>query len=343
MKTVCITFLLLLVGIRLPGQEISLLQDIRQDSALHLYLRQDWKNIEKHKEDKTYQSAGISLVTPTSDTLSIPVKVRTRGNMRLEICSLPPLKLKFDKADLQQHGLSALNEMDLVEPCHDDPRYDQLLLKEYLAYKLWELVSPYYFRTQLVQIHYINPDGTEAHDPSYAFLVENTEELVARLGGRRNKTPVISNSAVDKAPMLKVALFEFMIGNTDWFIQNRHNLEFIGIPGHSLLVTIPYDFDYSGLVDASYAAHHPSINLSSVRIRYYQGWCFPDSDVEKALEIFHQQKDNILSMPYHIQGLNEKSANQARDYLADFFDIIENPNKLNNQILRHCDMWPVKK
>lgn len=342
MKKTGVFVVLLFCSIALPSQELSLFQDIHQDSALHLYLRQDWKNIEKHKEDKVYQSADIRLVTAASDTIAIPAKVRTRGNMRLEICSLPPLKLKFDKADLQQHGLSALNEMDLVEPCHDDPRYDQLLLKEYLAYKLWELVSPYYFRTQLVQIHYINPDGTEAHDPSYAFLVENMEELVARLGGRRNKTAVISNSAVDKAPMLKVALFEFMIGNTDWFIQNRHNLEFVGIPGHSLLVTIPYDFDYSGLVGASYAAHHESLGLTSVASRYYQGWCFPGAEVEKALEVFHQQKDNILRLPYHIQGLSEKSAGQARDYLAGFFDIIENPNKLNNQILKHCDMWPVK-
>lgn len=343
MKSVSVSLLLLLCSLSLQGQDISLLQEIKQDSALHLFLRQDWKNIEKHKEDKAYQSAGLSLVTAASDTLAIPVKVRTRGNMRLAICSLPPLKLKFDKADLQQHGLSALNEMDLVEPCHDDPHYDQLLLKEFLAYKLWELVSPYYFRTQLVQIHYISPDGSEAHDPSYAFLVENTEELVARLGGRRNKTPVISSNAVDKEPMLLVALFEFMIGNTDWYIQNRHNLEFVGIPGHPLLVTIPYDFDYSGLVGASYAAHHESLGLTAITSRYYQGWCFPEEEVEKVLAVFHQQKENILSMPYHIQGLSEKSANQARDYLAGFFEIIENPNKLNNQILRHCDMWPVKK
>lgn len=337
-------FILLLLCSRsiLTGQQSSFLQEIKQDSALHLYLRQDWKNIEKHKKDKVYQSADVRLVTATSDTIAIPAKVRTRGNMRLEICSLPPLKLKFEKADLQKHGLSPLNEMDIVEPCHDDDTYDQCLLKEYMAYKLWELVSPYYFRTQLLQIHYTNPDGTEAHDPSYAFFVENTEELVERLGGRRNKTPVISSNAVDKEPMLMVALFEFMIGNTDWFIQNRHNLEFVVIPGHSFLVTIPYDFDYSGLVAASYAAHHESLKLTSVASRYYQGWCFPEADVEKALEVFLQQKENILKMPYQIQGLNEKSASQARAYLSGFFEIIENPKKLDNQILKHCDMWPVK-
>lgn len=307
-----------------------------------MYITLDWKNIEKHKKEKEYQNANINVVTREMDSLSIPAKIRTRGNMRLEICSLPPLKLKIDKSDLATHHLSPLNEMDIVQPCHEADQYYQYILKEYLAYKLWELVSPYYFRTQLIHIHYKNPDGSEAHDPSYAFLTEDTEELVERFGGRRNNTPVISKSAVDKEPYLKVALFQFMIGNTDWFIQNRHNLEFVVIPGHQLLVTIPYDFDYAGLVGAPYAVHHESLKLSSVSSRYYQGTCFSADEVEEALRVFRDQKQNILNMPARIQGLDNKSAEQTRAYLSGFFDIIENPKKLDNQIIRHCDMWPVK-
>lgn len=342
LKLLSILLLLLIHSTGLLCQGTSLLQEIKQDSAISLYLTQDWKQIEKHKKDKAYQSANVRMITTDLDTITIPAKVRTRGNMRLQICSLPPLKVKFEKSDLAAHQLSPLNELDLVQPCHAADQYYQYILKEYLAYKLWELVSPAYFRTQLVKIHYTNLDGTDAHDASYGFFVENTEELVDRLGGRRNKTPVISNNAVDKLPMLRVALFEFMIGNTDWFIQNRHNLEFAVIPGHPLLVPIPYDFDYSGLVGATYAAHHESLGLTSINSRYYQGWCFTEAEVEKELATFRAQKENILAMPYRIQGLNEKSADQAREFLAAFFEIIENPRKLNNQIISHCDMWPVK-
>ena len=342
MKFKWLLFLLLLQDAVLFAQNASLLASIRQDSAISLYLTQDWKQIEKHKKDKAYQSANVRMITTDLDTITIPAKVRTRGNMRLQICSLPPLKVKFEKSDLAVHQLSPLNELDLVQPCHAADQYYQYILKEYLAYKLWELVSPAYFRTQLVKIHYANQDGTDAHDPSYGFLVENTEELVERLGGRRNKTPVISNNAVDKQPMLRVALFEFMIGNTDWFIQNRHNLEFVVIPGHPLLVPVPYDFDYSALVGATYAAHHESLGLTSINSRYYQGWCFTEAEVDKELDIFRAQKENILAMPYRIQGLSQKSADQAREFLAAFFEIIENPRKLDNQIISHCDMWPVK-
>ena len=172
--------------------------------------------------------------------------------------------------------------------------------------------------------------------------MENTEELVERIGARRNKTPVISSSAVEKEPMLLVALFEYMIGNTDWYITNRHNLEFVAIPGFKVLVPIPYDFDYSGLVSAPYAAHHASIDLPSVTTRYYQGKCATEEEVHKILKPFFDQKEKILMTPHYIQGLNEKSVNYTISYLNSFFDIIENPKKLENLIMEHCDMWPVK-
>src|SRR5512146_1115263 len=121
---------------------------------------------------------------PSKDSLAMNAKVRTRGHMRLEICDYPPLKLKIDKDDLSKYQLTDFNEMDVVNHCDQGEAYDQLLLKEYLAYKLWELVSPNYFKTQLIRLHYQNMEGTEVHEPAPAFLLENTEEMAKRLGGR---------------------------------------------------------------------------------------------------------------------------------------------------------------
>jgi hypothetical protein len=324
------------------GQDISLLHSIRQDSAIDLYLRVDWKHIEKTKKDKVYMPCEVHLSSNSRDSISIEANVKTRGHMRLEICSFPPLKLKFDKSELAKHDLSPLNEMDIVHRCHDGVLYNQYLLREYLAYKIWEEISPYHFKTQLVHMHYVNPDGSNAHESNYAFLVENSEEVVDRLGGRRYKTPVISRTSLDKKEFLAVALFQFMIGNTDWHIPSRHNLDFVAIPGHTLLVAIPFDFDYSGLVDAPYAAAHESLKLSSVNIRYYQGWCHSGQEVNDALEIFRDKKERILSLPNLIEGLDEKSIKHLTTYISDFYEIIENPKKLENQIIRHCDMWPVE-
>jgi len=341
MKVFILFLLLILSGPPLHAQSVSFLHEIEQDSVFDVYLRLDWKQLEKHKKDKAYQPSLVCCNTPGKDSLSLNAKVRTRGHMRLEICDYPPLKLKIDKDDLSKHNLSNLNELDIVNHCDQSEADDQLLLKEYLAYKLWELVSPTYFKTQLIRLHYQNPDGTEAHKTAPGFLLEDPEEMANRLDGRVPKNAIMSTSSIARQPFLRLCLFEFMIGNTDWYIPSRHNLEFIGISGYQLLVTIPYDFDYSGLVHAPYAIPHETLKLPDVSIRYYQGWCHTESEVRGQLQVFLDQKEKILDMPYHITGLNEKSIHQAVDYLQDFFEIIENPKKLENQVIKHCDKWPV--
>jgi len=323
----------------LCGQSLSFLHEIQQDSATDIYLRLDWKNLEKHKKEKAFKPSSVCCTFPSLDSLTLNAKVRTRGHMRLEICDYPPLKLKFDKKDLSKYHLSNFNELDIVNHCEQNEAHDQLVLKEYLAYKLWELVSPHYFKTQLIRLHYQDVDGTEVHKPSPGFLIENPEELCSRLDARGVNNKLMSKAAIDRQPFLRLCLFEFMIGNTDWYIANRHNIEFVGVPGYHLLVTIPFDFDYSGLVHAPYAVPNEAIKYTDVAIRYYQGWCHTESEVRGQLQIFLDQKEKILALPYHIQGLNEKSIHQAVDYLQDFFNIIENPKKLKSQVLEHCDMW----
>lgn len=321
------------------AQPASFLNKMQQDSALDVYLRLDWKALEKQKKEKAYQSSTVCCTTPSNDSLVLDSKVRTRGHMRLEICDFPPLKLKINKDALSGYNLSAYNELDIVNHCENNESYNQLILKEYLAYKLWELVSPYYFKTQLIRLHYQNTDGTEVHETSPAFLVENTEELCNRIHAREYMNKVISKGAVDRQPFLRLCLFEFMIGNTDWYIVNRHNIEFLGVPGYKLLVTVPFDFDYSGLVNAPYAIPNEAIKFTDVSVRFYQGWCHTEAEVRGQLQVFLDQKEKILAMPYHIQGMNEKTIRQCIDYLQGFYDIIENPKKLKTQILDHCDMY----
>ncbi len=324
------------------AQVASLLQQLPSDSVTDIFITLDWKGLERKKNDKIYVPAQIQVASPDGRMMEMDVKVKTRGHMRLSICTYPPLKLKIDKSDLATHACNDLNEMDLVHPCHNGDEYDQYLLREYVAYKLYQILSPYSFEVRLIRIHYLKPDQTEAHEPRYAFLVENEEEFVARFGAKRYNSATISRNSIEHEAYLRMSLFQFMIGNTDWHMPSRHNLDFAGIPGHPLLITIPFDFDYSGLVSAPYAAHHESIKLSSVEVRYYQGWCEPSEDVEKQIRLFLEKKNEIMMLPDKVEGLDAKSIEHIRTYITDFYNIIENPKKLENQIFRHCDMWPVK-
>ena len=101
MKSVFLVFFFFLFSLVLTGQNISLLQEIKQDSAVDLYLALDWKELEKNKKEKAFCPAKVNLETLDGDSVTMDAKVRTRGHMRLDICSFPPIKLKFDKSDLK--------------------------------------------------------------------------------------------------------------------------------------------------------------------------------------------------------------------------------------------------
>ncbi|HUR30705.1 MAG TPA: hypothetical protein VMZ69_04690, partial [Saprospiraceae bacterium] len=113
------------------------------------------------------------------------------------------------------------------------------------------------------------------------------------------------------------------------------------IPGFSLLVTVPYDFDYSGLVSAPYAVPYEGLPLTSVTTRYYQGRCESKEELMNVLNDFIRKKDSILKLCYDIPGLNDRSTKHVTDYIEEFYTIIENPKKIDNLIMAHCDMWPI--
>jgi len=327
----------------LAAQTVSLLDTLVAGEMTDVTLVLDWKQFERKRQEKAYTEATWLCTGPGGDTIRLEARIRARGARRLEICSRPPVKVKFDKDVLKKAGLSTMNEIDVVHPCEDAAVFNQYILREYLAYKIWEILSPYYFRTRLITLHYRLPDGTEYRPPAQAFLLEDPEELASRLDGRIYKASVISQHAVETRPALMMYLFQFMIGNTDWFLTNRHNLDFFGFTGHPLLVTVPYDFDYSGLVFTPYASHHEKIGLASVTIRYYQGKCFPEDEVRAALQPFLDNKERILATVGMIPGLDERSQRHATDFLESFYDIVEHPKKFEQQVLRHCDMWPPEK
>ena len=118
-------------------------------------------------------------------------------------------------------------------------------------------------------------------------------------------------------------------------------MEFVIMPGFSLLLTVPYDFDYSGLVSAPYAVPYEGLPLISVSTRFYQGRCAEKAEVMQVLSEFIQKKDSIMKLCSSIPGMNERSIKHVTDYVEEFYTIIENPKKVDNLIMAHCDKWPL--
>jgi len=130
--------------------------------------------------------------------------------------------------------------------------------------------------------------------------------------------------------MTMVAIFQYMIGNTDWAVPKNHNVKLIVDKEDSTAkpYVVPYDFDYSGLVNADYAMPAPALNLENVTQRMYRGFPRTMDELDAVLKIYKQQKENIYSLIKNFEPLDKKNKKEMMYYLDNFYEIINNPQKV---------------
>jgi len=139
--------------------------------------------------------------------------------------------------------------------------------------------------------------------------------------------------------MVRVALFNYMIGNTDYSVPGRHNVK-IMMPNDltkELGVPIPYDFDYAGIVDASYAVPAEGLKILSIKDRYYMGSCANKEVIPKILEEFMAKKEELFELISSFEYLSEKENWEMRDYLLEFFEMAESENFIEINLLSSCE------
>jgi len=136
-----------------------------------------------------------------------------------------------------------------------------------------------------------------------------------------------------------MAIFNYMIGNVDWAVGNQHNVVVLQ-SGQSdrpdLGICIPYDFDYSGIVDTDYAVPGEGVDIKSVRERAYLGLCREKQDFEKALKEFSDNKDAIYGVIRDFPYLKEKSKTDMIKYLDGFYSQFDKRNSIVNNLLFDC-------
>jgi len=126
--------------------------------------------------------------------------------------------------------------------------------------------------------------------------------------------------------MTLVAVFSYLIGNTDWSVWGRHNIAIFSAKAepHTLFAGLPYDFDYSGAVGAPYAIPPQTLPIHSVREGLYRGYCQPDSILFKVFARFRAAEDSIYAAVRAVPDLSEKDVRGLLDYFDDFYRAIDN-------------------
>jgi len=173
----------------------------------------------------------------------------------------------------------------------------------------------------------------------YGFFIEPLEMLIARTNTVEVKSPALTQKHIIPNLMDRLAIFCYMIGNYDWSIPGQHNVKVIKpmvIDPTGLGIAVPYDFDWTGLVNASYAIPHEDIGTASVRERIYTGICRSKEVFQKDLEIFAENKDEFYMLVNEFPYLNTKEKRDVTRYLDEFFDRLTGKSMLTNIFMNSC-------
>ncbi len=345
-KVLIITFFLL-SSMMLMAQGASTLKDtleplglfetLFQEDIIQLDLTTNFKQLIKRKKKEERFAAHLKITDQMGKKQDWEVEVRARGNQRKKICYFPPLKIYFPKSELKARGYhKKYNDYKLVVKCKGSDFYNDFVLKEYLVYKLYNLLTDISFRVQLVRINITDENNARKPLTTYGYIIENEDEMAARLGGKIIEQEVLSPKVVDPDLYDRMCLFQFMIGNTDWYAYINHNMKIMTAKGFDKPVLIPYDFDYSGIVSTNYATPNNNYPLEDIKDRYFLGRCRPTKVYAKHLDFFKTKKEALLAYPESLSFLPQLSKDNMHQYLTDFFRIIESPKMTKTMILEHC-------
>lgn len=330
----------LLGQVDLPPEAVEEAPLFASQEVLEFTLVADFELLEDDRGDETPERPAVLLWSDSAgeDTVEIPLQVRTRGGFRLRpgTCSFPNLRLDFDRTPAAVGTpFAGQNAVKLVAHCRDTDVYEQNMLVEYAAYRLYNLLSDVSFRVRLARITYRDHNGRTKPLTRHAFLIENVNQLAARFGGISLEVRGADPLLLDPAASTRVELFQYMIGNTDFSVVNFHNAELIRMPDGSYH-PVPYDFDFSGLVDAPYAAPSAIFDTRSVRERIYRGFCRPGLDMDALFTEFLARRRAFERVFRDLPQLDRRHADRAVGYLEEFFDILDSPSARRSRIERRC-------
>jgi hypothetical protein len=308
-----------------------------KDEILDLSLRFDLTHYRRKKPKEEYMKAILTYHINEKDSINKDIRLKSRGEFRNGYCDLPPIRLNFSKADFQKNDLKKIGKLKMVTHC----KYgnEDYLLKEYLIYKLYNVLTDYSFRVRLVRIEYINTYKKSKPIKTYAFFIEPVEML-----GERTKSVPVDALNLNQTQMIpemmdRMAIFFYMIGNTDWSVPNQHNCKILSTMDFSnpnLGVIVPYDFDYSGLVDADYAIPHENLGIESVRERRYLGLCRSEDVFINAIGEFSDKKEEFYKVINDFTLLGEKERKEMIRYLDSFYTGFDKRNSIVTYLLNEC-------
>lgn len=319
--------------LRANAQRIDSLRFFKEEGIVQMTLTTDIKALQAQKGNDVFQPGTVSLKFPDSTVTEENVNVGARGNFRRGYCRIPPIMIDFRENPASR--LSSLGKLKLVIGCGAKEEDEQLLLKEFLIYKMYNLLEEKSFRVRLLSTTYVDSRNRIKSFTQYSFLIEDDADMARRNGCKKKEHPPTLTESTNRELMTKVAIFQYMIGNTDWSVPNTHNIKLIfdRKNNETLPYAVPYDFDYCGFVNASYAIPSEVIGTEKITERVYRGFPRTMEELQETLKLFRDKKQSLYALINECSLLTERTRKPVISYLDDFYKIINDADDVKKEFI----------
>lgn len=330
---VCFTaFLLLSNGAR--GQKTDTL--FLSDDVINMELSSHFSEIraDTAKDPKPHPGK-LTYNDPDGKIRKFTVKVRARGDFRRnpEICTFPPLLVNFRKIEVRNTIFNNQDKLKLVTAC----QREEDVVEEYLIYKMYNLVTDLSLKVRLVKVVYIDDNTHKQVFDRYSFFIEHEDQLAER-NNAVERDSLLNPFNLDRENYIKMSVFEYLIGNRDWFISSRRNVIILRLFDKTkALHVVPYDFDFAGLIDASYTKPRdvPEAFLSKRRV--YKGICFTEEEFNRTFDFYRKLRPEFESLINSQEIISKATRKENLRYLEEFYQTIDNKAQFKKEFLDVCE------
>lgn len=304
---------------------------------LPIKLRYNFQELLEKSDDSTYIQCELSYETE-GQWRELEAEIRVRGGFRKTYCFFTPLKLKIPRESVDGTPFEKSRKVKLVMPCLKSKKADDNLLKEFMAYKIFEILSPYHFKTGLLEIELeiLRNKKSDAYN-LLGFMIQDDESF-SSMNNAKEIERFIDYKVQDEKHRVINALFQYMIGNTDFSTVYLHNEKIFYVDDK--IVPVPYDFDMSGLVDASYAVvsqvRDEVLPIEKVTSRLYRGFVADEVVLEEVRSLFIAKKGDVYAVIDDLESYfkDPKEFHLARTYIEGFYDMLQDDKKFNRRIVQ---------
>jgi hypothetical protein len=307
------------------------------DDLLEIALRFDITYYKRKKPDTTYMPAVLTYYLGDRDSVNKNIKLKARGEIRrTQICDFPPLYLNFSMKDSTGEFIG-INKLKLVPYCKLG--FEDYILREYLIYKMYNILTDNSLKVRLLRINFINTAKETKPIRQYGFAIEPVKLFEKRTHSFELRSMNLTQRFVKPEMMDRFAIFNYMIGNTDWSVPSLHNALLLSqpySPQPDLAMIVPFDFDYAGLVNTGYAIPFETLPIKTVRERLYLAVCRSEDSFNNALREFKDKKEAFYKVINDFPYLKDRSKKDMINYLDTFYNLFDKRNTIVSQLLKDC-------